>query len=159
MENSIDSQQQFLAQAQFTSEQVKTYVTIELGLNSKDDFDQHANALKTLIQTFTPEEQIEYLTIIHQWYQFKYANYPLALRLIRLHELSELSLRVPIDMIQPVRFIEYMTLAKTIPTFQRAMQNFTPLADYITQFVANLHAEPPKPKKRKPKKAKKAIET
>lgn len=142
----LDAQlrQQFLAQTRFTSLKVREYVTLEFGLNSETDLEKRTATLIALIKAFSKEEQIEYLTIMWQWYQFKYAHYPINARFARLYALRDLTLETPIHLIQPIRYIEYITLATTIPTLHAVMQHFTPLEVYITEFVAKLSAEPPK---------------
>jgi hypothetical protein len=131
-------QREFLKDYEFESENVEKYVTIEFDVIDEDDLKKHAKEMLEISKNFTEAENVEYLTTLKKWYEFKYERLSYEDKIRRLEELSELSLFVPIDINKPIKYIEFMTIARSIPAFAERMTNFTDLDDYISNFASKM---------------------
>lgn len=122
---------------QYKSTNVQKVFDIETDFKSEKDLKKYGEELIKLMRKFTKVENKEYLTKFKQLFTLIYSLMPEDFKITRMHELSDLSLREPINMTKPIRFIEFMVLARTTIPFSSMLQANSPaiLDDYINEFV------------------------
>jgi hypothetical protein len=104
-------------------------------MKTEADLKANEKLLVGMIKKFTKEENKEYLTKYKELFTTIYSRTPNALKINRMREISEISLREPIDLTKPILFIEYITLASVTEPFSAQYKDSKILDDYIEQFV------------------------
>jgi len=121
----------------FTSDNVRMVIETELSFKNEEDVKKAEPTLAPILKKLTSDELKEYLNKYKELFTIRYLLTPNDVKLARMRQLSELSLREPIDMTKPIKFIEYMVLAQVTEPFASspAFNGFVTLEDYIDGFV------------------------
>lgn len=125
----------------FKSENVKKVIQIEINLKDEADLKAKTKQVATLLKKFTREEHKEYLTKYKQFFIIVYSHASREVKIARLNQISEISLREPINITKPIRYIEFMVLAHLTEPLSQQFKDLAPLDAYIIDFVKKLGKE------------------